>query len=361
MQRRDVLLKTGAGVAVGISGALAGCLGDDDDHPDPTDDDDVDPADDDDTDDEEVHEFEMGVIPTLPNLVLVKPEMGGLLEQYNMSATINEQASGADIVSFIASDDFEMGGGAAGAATLNAIHGGLPVKVVAPLFGQPPDGPGPNPVIVAEDSDIEEMADLEGRPVAINDIGVATGWMLELALNDGGLTLDDVDVRTMPFPDMIPALDEGGIDAGVTITPLDIVADQQVGIRRIHQDYAPGVLVTNLMYNENWAEENPDQARDFMVAYLEGVRDVHDNWTSDENLQIIEELSDVGPEQVEAIGEESAYPHVYQNLEISPDDLQDLQEYLIEHDQVDFDEPLDFDEVVDTTYIDHALDELGEV
>ena len=57
----------------------------------------------------------------------------------------------------------------------------------------------------------KSVADLRGKPCAINAKGVATEWVLDEVLQPGGLRIDNLDVKTLPFPEMLPALDNGAI------------------------------------------------------------------------------------------------------------------------------------------------------
>lgn len=300
--------------------------------------------------------IEIGTLPTMSFAAINKPYYMGALEERGIDGAYSTHGSGADIITFLTQDELQIGGGSAGAAALNAIYRDLPVQVVAPLHMLPPEGGGPNPIITREGSDIEDMSDLEGRPVAINDIGVSTGWMLNAALEQGGLTLDDVDLRQMPFPDMVPALDNEAIDACLISEPLAASADQEIGIERLEENMLPGALITTIIYNTEWAEENPDLANDFMVSYMEGARELYDNWHAPEHLEMYEDYADTPPE----LAENAVPPFLDPDLQIEPDHLQDLQEFMIEQDQGEFDEPLSYDEVVDDSYVEHALDELGE-
>lgn len=292
---------------------------------------------------------------------LFKPSYTGVFEERNLDVSYNRASSGADITSFISQGELQAGGGAPGATLLNAFNRDLPIKIAAPLHAaEPPDGstPSADPIMASTKTDIESVGQLEGKTVAINARGVATAWMFDLALQKEGLTLDDVNVQTMPFPDMNPALSNNAIDACLMPEPLATVAVNKGFGRRISEHYAQGKVITTLNINTNWAEKNPDAAKRYMTAHLEGVRQVAGNWTADENVAMVADYMDV-PEDL--IRESTSYapPYSFPNLEIDWESINELQKWLLNRDVLAYDEPLPEEKIVDRSYVEHARDVLG--
>src|SRR5207249_10686586 len=86
-------------------------------------------------------------------------------------------------------------------------------------------------------------ARLIGRKVAINGKATALEYQIAELLDKGGLRMSDVDIVTMPFADMIPALANKSIDAALMAEP---TASQVVakGIARIlAEEYAPNFQI----------------------------------------------------------------------------------------------------------------------
>ena len=48
--------------------------------------------------------------------------------------------------------------------------------------------------------------------------------MLDQVLRRDGLTIKDVQVKIMPFPDMVPALESGAVDAAILTEPFPTLA-----------------------------------------------------------------------------------------------------------------------------------------
>lgn len=307
--------------------------------------------------------MQVGAIPAIPMAPLFKPSYTDGFEERNLDVSYDRASSGADITTFITQDKLEVGGGAPGATLMNALRRDLPIKVVAPLHAaEPPDGSSPSadPIMAAPDSGVTKIGDMKGKTIAINARGVATAWMVDLALQTGGLSIEDVNIRTMPFPDMVPAMKNSAIDACIIPEPLATVAESKIDASRILEHYAPGKIITTVNINTNWAEKNPEAAKRYMVAHLEGVRQLHGQWTAEENVSMIADYMDV-PENLVKNACEYAPPYSFPNLKIDWDSLSELQRWLLDRDVLDYDEPLPEDQVVDHRFVEHAREELGTV
>ena len=305
----------------------------------------------------------VGYIPVLPYAPLFVAKEKGYFEEEGLNVELVRQPSGADILSLVIAGKLQVGGGAVGAAMYNAISKGFPVVVVAPLHGQDPDGPAVDPFVIRKDlleeGIVKDISDLRGRKVAINSIGVATEFMLNEWLKQGGLTIDDIELVTMPFPQILTALETGAIDAGLLPEPLATLAEKKGIAERVMDRYKPGMLTTVLFFNKEWAEKNPDVAERFMVAYLKAVRDLmlNDGWHSDENVKIIEKYTKVPADLIK----KAVPPYVDPNLEINKKSLMEQQFFLLKRGALTYSEPLLIDEIIDTSFAEKAVEKLGRI
>jgi NitT/TauT family transport system substrate-binding protein len=111
--------------------------------------------------------------------------------------------------------------------------------------------------------------------VAVPARGSVNDYSLERGLQLGGLSLADVELVELPFPDMVSALANGNIEAAYLTEPLATLAAER-GISVKWQgtgEHLPGVTPAVLSYAPSFIEEQPDLARRWMVAYLRGARD----------------------------------------------------------------------------------------
>lgn len=304
-------------------------------------------------------EVRIGYIPSMAHAPLQKPSYTDGFENANIEPTYQAVRGSSRLISFTASGDLDVAGAAAGAAAHNAFNRGLPVQVVAPLHAFPPDpeAAGPDPFIVSEQSGVTEFSQLEGMTLGVNTPGSAITWVNDLALRMGGLTIEDVSLKTMGFGDMIPAMDTGAIAGGIIPEPLATVAGSKLSVRRLAENIRPGALLTVTNFNTEWAEDNPDAANAFMVEFLRGVRDLEGQWTADRNVSMISDYMEIPEGLVKKAGK----PYINKNIEINEESLRDLELFLRDLGQLDYDQPLDFEDKADTQYREHALDVLGEV
>src|SRR5436189_5537036 len=108
----------------------------------------------------------------------------------------------------LASGRAEVVVGGLGASLFNAAARGLDFKVVGPVHMERP--PVSTPLVVSKNAydsgEIRAVADLRGKKVSVNVIGSATEFWLHSALLRGGLTIDDVQLVAVNFPDVPAAL-----------------------------------------------------------------------------------------------------------------------------------------------------------
>jgi len=267
---------------------------------------------------------------------------------------------GAEITSQVATGQLQVGGSGMGAAGFNAVAAKLPIEFIAPLhFGFLEDYFTVRKA--AWGTEIKRVGDLKGRPVGLNTRGAAVEWMLDQVLRRDGLTIKDVQVKIMPFPDMVPALESGAIDAGIITEPFPTLAeDKGVGVRPLTKPAgAKAIPITAAFWNAEWAKGNADLAHKVMVAYLRAVRDLAADggrgWTEDRNVELMTKYAVTKRELVK-----KARPHVADpNLELDASTLDSMQKLNAELGYLKYTEFLTADRLFTFTYRDRAVKELG--
>ncbi|MGH2558012.1 MAG: ABC transporter substrate-binding protein [Thermomicrobiales bacterium] len=306
----------------------------------------------------ELTEVTMGYVPvSIFAPVFVALEKGYYAEQ-GLDVSLEPLPGGSDMVVLTASEEFDAGIGGAGPAFWNAVEQGLPLTVIAP--GHMEGNPVATPLMISkedcESGEISSVADLDGKKVSVNARGATEYWLAE-ALGTAGLTLDDIDLHVLPFPDAVVALQSGAIDAAMVGEPLATLAEQDDIAVRLLSDFPVQEIQPTLIYaNESFLNDNPGAAAGLVTAYLKACRDLTGAGFKDPaNLAIIEQYT-----QVPAALVASAVQPVYAvDGEIDVDGLNKLQQFFRERGQLEYDEDLDPAGFIDTSYVDAALDELG--
>jgi NitT/TauT family transport system substrate-binding protein len=152
--------------------------------------------------------------------------------------------------------------------------------MVAALSRNEPDGNSGWTVVrkdLTDSGQVHDWADLRGRTLAVPSRGSVNDYSLERGLQLDGLTLADVGLVEMPFPDMVAALANGNVDGAYLTEPLATLAAER-GIATKWQGtgmHLPGVTPAVLSYAPSFIADQTDLARRWMVAYLRGARDYH--------------------------------------------------------------------------------------
>lgn len=109
---------------------------------------------------------------------------------------------------------------------LNSKARGGPVKLVAASGLYMPQAPTAA-LVAAPGQRITSARDLIGKRVAVDRVGTIAYVALLKWLKQGGVRVEDVQLRYHPFPDLIGPLTQGAIDAGVLPEPWLTQARQQ--------------------------------------------------------------------------------------------------------------------------------------
>ncbi|HWV23759.1 MAG TPA: ABC transporter substrate-binding protein [Thermomicrobiales bacterium] len=299
----------------------------------------------------------MGTLPVMIYAPIYVAYEKGYYAEQGLDVSTTGINSGTDIAVLTATNELQIGLSGIGPAFWNGIDTGLPLTIVAP--GHEEGNPVASPLMIArkacDEGTITEVADLKGKRVSVNAPG-ATEYWLDAALRTGGLTIGDVDLQYLTFPDAVTALDAGALDGAIIGEPLATQAEQQGTLVRLASDFpVQGMQVTAVYANSDWVAKNPEAAAGFVAGYLRACRDLMEAPNDPLNLTIINKYTDV-PLQLIA----DAVKPVYQvDGEINIDNLITLQEFFSERGLMDFEGTIDPTTVIDQDVIDNALALIG--
>lgn len=278
-----------------------------------------------------------------------------------------ETASAATIP--LGTGDLHVVGGSLSGGLFNAIGKGVEILVVADK--------GKMSIVNGEDlssmrlavrkdlwdQGIREVKDLKGKTIGINAKGSGSEFQLTEILKQAGLTIDDITLAQLGFPNMPAAMQNKSIDAGMMLEPFASIARNQgfsewlTSTAAAYNHYQSGVV----LYSGKWGKENPDAANRFMVAYLLGQRDYETarrlgpgTPEYDRMAEIISKYTGQKPEQIKAVTWAYLDPSGLLNTQSVKDELEwNIQTGVVK------DAP-DFAKVVDNSYAEYAIKVLGD-
>lgn len=300
----------------------------------------------------------VGYVPISIYAPLFVAQEKGYYAAQGLDVTLQAFAGGTEPIALTGSGQIDFASVGAAPAFWNAVALGLPIEIVAP--GHAEGAPVATPLMISKaDCDsgaITTVADLKGKSVAINARGATEYWLAQ-ALATGGLTLDDVDLQTIPFPDAVAALAGGAIDAAMIGEPLATLAEQQGTAVRLAADFpVQDIQPTAIIGNRDFLDQNPDAGVAFVTAYLQAARDLSGAGFRDpENLAIIEQYTGVPADLTVS----SVAPIYFPNGEINAASLNTLQTFFLDRGQLDYEDPVDPTTVIDTKFVDAALAKIG--
>jgi NitT/TauT family transport system substrate-binding protein len=268
-------------------------------------------------------------------------------------------AGGTEILSQVATGQLHVGGTGMGAAGFNAVASSLPVEFVAPLHS----GYVEDYFTVRKASwekEVKRIADLKGKPVALNVRGAAVEWMLDQALRKDGLTLRDVQVKIMPFPDMVPALETGAVEAAILTEPFPTLAEERgVALRPLPRPGgAKATPITAVFWNREWATKEPELAHKVMLAYLKAARDLalDNGWKQERNIDLMVKYTGAKADVIRRARAHALDP----NLDMDPAVLESMQRLSGEMGFLKYKDLLPVSRLFNFAYRDRAVAELGK-
>jgi NitT/TauT family transport system substrate-binding protein len=186
--------------------------------------------------------------------------------------------SAANMVAPLATNQLEAGGGAPSAGLYNALRSGVNVRIVADKGHNDPTPPGfpvANYVIrkaLLDSGQVRSIADLKGLRFAVPALGISPELGATALLKEGGLTLHDMDIVQMGFPDLLPAFANDNVDLAHPPEPFATLLVNAGTGAVLKRDYEvhPYHQVAVLLYSPEFSKS--DLGTKFMIAYLNGVR-----------------------------------------------------------------------------------------
>jgi NitT/TauT family transport system substrate-binding protein len=187
------------------------------------------------------------------------------------------------MVAPLGAGQLDVGAGSHSAGLNNAIARGVDIKLVADKGSALP-GHGFQGLLfrkeLVDSGRVRTPADLRGMKVGLSARGISVEVAMVTWLQRSGLSMNDVEPVEMGFPDQIPAMGNGSLDATISIEPfLTRIVDTGAGVVYQRTDeLIPGYQVAEVFYSGQFMRAQPEIARRFMVAYLRGVRYYNDGF-----------------------------------------------------------------------------------
>jgi NitT/TauT family transport system substrate-binding protein len=208
-----------------------------------------------------------------------------------------------------------------------------------------------------------EPTDLKDLTVALPPGSGTPQVFLEHIMEQAGSTLADAQIVPLPFPDMVPAITNRGVEAAFLAEPFISVLERQ-GTAQLSLPTGvlqPEMAANVLVISPPFADQQPEAARRFMAAHLRGQRDYYraiqkNDGGRDDIIQILIKYT---PIKDSNLYDKLLTSPVDPNLEMDERLLNAVQDFYLRHGVVP--QRLEAKQVVDRSYADYALQRLGRL
>ncbi len=305
----------------------------------------------------------IGGTGSLTEAFLYIADAKGYFAEEGLKAEFVSFRTAADMVAPLGTGELSAGGGTPSPGLFNAVVRGIPLKIVADRSSSLP-GQANLAILVRKDlidsGQVKELKDLKGKNIAINATGSSTEIALEKALDKGGVKRDEVNVVTMPFPDMLPALGNKAIDVAIDVDPYNAQAQAQgIAVRWKGEDEVYPNHNTSVLLVGKFAQDNPEAAKRLVTAYVRGIRDYVNAFNKGVGkAEVISILTKATSIKDTALYDKMAI------IGVDPDGRANAQSISADQDWYFsknlMQQKVDMNQVVDNQYIEYALQRLGK-
>ncbi len=267
-------------------------------------------------------EISLGILPIADVAPVFIAINQGFFSEAGLTVSTEFTQGGAATIPALASGDLDIGFGAY-PSFFNAVSQGLPLKIIseanrpAPLFAG---------LYSMPDSGIAEVADMAGKTVAVNTLNNVVQLAVEAQLVDAGMSLDDVTLVEIPFPDMVATLERGDVDVIAVVEPFGSVAKNTLDATLVIDMFANRMEdfpVAGFFVTDSFLADNPNTVAAFVRAIDRAVEVANTDPDA---------VPSVLPTYIETATEESAralnYPLFVSGIDL--DVLQTVPDFMVD-------------------------------
>ena len=210
---------------------------------------------------------------------------------------VDTVAGGATAVQMVSSGDVQ-GALLSTMAIINARNAGLPVIGVTDIQSAFNESPLEE-FYVRKDSGITSIKDLKGKKIAINLVKSSFHYTWLMALENAGMTVEDVTFVTLSFDQQQAALERGDVDAIGLMQPYTKSARNSDKLEMLYDatDIFGEKQFCEIFINSVWAANNEETAKKFVAGIVKAIEWIENN--QEEAKQIIGKYTGIDPQYID--------------------------------------------------------------
>ena len=199
----------------------------------------------------------------------------GYFKKYGVDVEIERLQSAADGVALLATNQIQVLEGGISVGFFNGKVRKLPVVMVSDRVSTPIH----HKLVVAlrHKDKVKSLTDLKGMSIGTNAAGSVTTYELGKVLATAGMSLDDIQLKVLSFAQMGAALQNGALDATLSIPPFsEALINEGFGttLAEVDKLVEPRPMtIAGVFLNPEWAKAHPKEIEGFFLAYMQATRD----------------------------------------------------------------------------------------
>jgi NitT/TauT family transport system substrate-binding protein len=302
----------------------------------------------------------VGTVRSISTVSILWAVEKGYFKEFGIKVVNENLDTSANSIALLAQNQLQIIEGGVSAGYFNALEKNLPVTMVLDRVTSPlghnlmlrPDHKGK----------ITELKQLKGKTIATNGQGAVSTYEVGKMLETAGLTINDVDIKVIPFTQYALAFNNKAIDAAITIPPFTaqlLAGGHAVNFVSPDDLVKPHPLsIAVSMLNTDFAKAHQAMMRNYYVAYLKGIRDYCQAYHGGSNRQAMIDLSiKTGTETRAELLHKYPWPARSPNGQINTASLLDMNAWFVKNKMSNKEFPVE--RIVDKSYVDYALAKLG--
>ena len=266
----------------------------------------------------------IGYLPSDHDAALFVADAQGLYKDKGINTELVQFNNGGDLMTAMASGDVDVGYVGI-SPVLSSSAAGVPVKIIS---AAQTEGSG---ILVTDDSDIDDAADLAGKTIATPGDASIQHVLLSAYLKQNGLSLNDVNESSMKVPSINDALKTGNLPAAITFQPYVSlgVADDNIEELVDSSEILPGHPCCVVAASQDFLDKHPDTAKDIIAIHENATKFINDDIKAGKTADVVKLLPEdiVADADAEAKSLES-FPFISgldDDYKGNVDDFQDLE------------------------------------
>ena len=159
----------------------------------------------------------IGTVRSISTVSILWAVEKGYFKEFGIKVVNENLDTAANSIALLAQNQLQLVEGGISAGYFNALEKNLPVTMVLDRVSSPL---GHNLMLRPDhQGKISDLKQLKGKTIATNGQGAVSTYEVGKMLESAGLTINDVDIKVLPFTQYALAFNNKAIDAAITIPP----------------------------------------------------------------------------------------------------------------------------------------------